>query len=283
MTTAPDAAEAMAMRLIDLGARGAATTASEDAAVVTVHFPESADAFPMSSIETAIQSVDDAFGLGHQSRLERLVVDDARWQDAWKEYFKPIRIGRRLAVKPSWAELEAAPDEIVLEIDPQMAFGTGLHPTTQLCLRALEERVRPGDVLADVGTGSGILAITAAKLGASRVDAVDNDSVAVQTAQANVELNGVAQQVSPVLGSGIPAVSNYYDLILANITGPAVVELASDALRALLPGGTYLASGFTGIREAEVEQGIAHAGFAIPTRSRQDEWICLHCAKGADR
>ena len=276
-------AEAMAMRLIDLGARGAATVASEHAAVVTVHFPDSADAFPMSSIEAAVQSVDDALGLGRSSRLERVVVNDDRWQDAWKHYFKPVRVGRRIVVKPSWENFDPAPGDITIEIDPQMAFGTGLHPTTQLCLRALEDGVRPGHVIADVGTGSGILAIAAVELGASHVDAVDNDDVAVRTAQANVERNGVAGQLSPAFGSGIPPHAGYYDLIIANITGPAAVELAPDALRALGPGGIYLASGFTRAREDEVDQGIEQAGLTILGKDCQEDWLCLHCAEEAGR
>jgi len=280
VTTAPEAAEAMAMQLIELGARGAATTATENAAVVTVHFPESIDAFPMSRIESAVQSVDAAFGRGYQSRLERFVVDDTQWQDAWKEYFKPIRVGRHFVVKPSWEDCQAAPDDIVVEIDPQMAFGTGLHPSTQLVLRALEDRVRPGDLLADIGTGSGILAIAAAKLGAGHVDAVDNDTVAVQTALRNVHKNGVSDRVTVALGAGVPARSDYYDLIVANITAPAVIELAPDAHRALRNGGVYIASGFSSARQPhDVESAICRAGFRIVAHAVEKEWHCIHCAK----
>lgn len=280
VTTAPEAAEAMAMQLIELGAHGTATTTSEDAAVVTAHFPDSADAFPMSRIESIVQSVDTAFGRGYQSRLERFAVDDAQWQDAWKEYFKPIRIGRHFVVKPSWEDCQAAPDDIVVEIDPQMAFGTGLHPSTRLCMCALEDRVRPGDILADVGTGSGILAIAAAKLGAGHVDAVDNDTVAVQTAVMNADKNGVRDRVSVTLGAGVPARTDYYDLVVANITAPAVVELAPDVHRSLRAGGVYIASGFSSSSEPhDVESAIGRVGFRIIAHAVENNWHCIHCAK----
>ncbi|MCC6906181.1 MAG: 50S ribosomal protein L11 methyltransferase, partial [Anaerolineae bacterium] len=123
-------------------------------------------------------------------------VHEADWAEAWKKHYHPIRIGERILIKPAWIEVETGPDDIVLEMDPGMAFGTGTHPTTQLCLQACEWFVRPGMTVGDVGSGSGVLAIAAAKLGASHVLACDNDEVAVRVAQENAERNGVSDRVT---------------------------------------------------------------------------------------
>jgi ribosomal protein L11 methyltransferase len=283
VTTHPDAAEAVAMRLLDLGARGAATTEHGDRAIVTVHVPDSPGALCASAVRSIVEAVDAAFGLEQPSLIERSSVDDTPWQEAYRQHFKPFRLGRRLVVKPSWEPFQPAAEDVVLEIDPQMAFGTGLHPTTQLCLRALEGWVRPGHIVADIGAGSGILAIAAAKLGAAHVDAVDNDSVAVETTRRNVEANGVSERVAATLGSGIPQVTNHYDMIVANITGPVIAASSQDAARAVRRGGLYLVSGFTARGEEAVRRSLAQAGFFVLSRESQDEWLCLHCAKRSQK
>ena len=143
------------------------------------------------------------FGItGAGTELTLRYVEEADWANAWKAYFKPFRVGRRLVVTPPWEHPDLTPDDIPLVIDPGMAFGTGSHPTTQLCLTALEDFVQPGQAVADVGTGSGILAIAAAKLGASPVAANDNDPLAVKIARENAAANGVSVTVTEALPDG---------------------------------------------------------------------------------
>jgi ribosomal protein L11 methyltransferase len=177
---------------------------------------------------------------------------DEDWRDAWKKYFGVQRIGRRLVIVPSWVEHRARPDDIVLRIDPGMAFGTGQHPTTAMCLAALEDMFewfakpwregKPVDVL-DLGCGSGILAIAAAKLGASRIVAIDVDPQAIKATRANAAENGVADVIEAHEGT-LEAVSEQFDIIVANISGLTLERLAPHLGRRLSPDGQLIASGF---------------------------------------
>jgi ribosomal protein L11 methyltransferase len=194
-------------------------------------------------------------------RARRLA--ERSWRDSWKRHFGVQRLGRQLVVKPSWTRYAARGREIVIEIDPGLAFGTGQHPTTAMCLRALEEMLRPGMRLLDLGTGSGILAITAAKLGAGRVMALDVDPQAVKAASQNSAANGVAALVEASEGTlteegGALAA---FDLIVANISSVAIQRLAPALARALAPGGALVASGFLedavdGLTRAFVDVGL---------------------------
>ncbi|MEE8370379.1 MAG: 50S ribosomal protein L11 methyltransferase [Dehalococcoidia bacterium] len=211
-------------------------------------------------------------------RARRLA--ERSWRDSWKRFFGVQRLGRSLVVKPSWTRYAARGGEIVIEIDPGLAFGTGQHPTTAMCLRALEEMLRPGMRLLDLGTGSGILAIAAAKLGAGRVVALDVDPLAVKAARQNSAANGVATLVEASEGTLVEegGAPDAFDLIVANISSVAIQRLAPALARALAPGGTIVASGFLedaveGLSRAFTEAGLApdrvladHAWRAIVAR-----------------
>ena len=194
------------------------------------------------------------------------------WETAWKAYFKPIRIGQHFLIKPTWEPVDLIEGDVVLELDPGMAFGTGTHPTTTLCLRALEDVVKPGQRVFDLGTGSGILAIAAAKLGAN-VDAVDLDSVAIRVAQENVDLNQVNNQVRVVRGDLGTVLSGQADVVIANIIADVILILLPDLKRILRADGEFLASGIIENRADDVEIGLKEAGFEIVERIEDSGWI----------
>jgi ribosomal protein L11 methyltransferase len=202
-------------------------------------------------------------------------VAEEDWANAWKEYYHVLHLGRRVVIKPSWRDYAPQPDEVVLELDPGMAFGTGLHPTTSMCLRLLEERVQPGMRALDVGTGSGILALAAAKLGAASVLALDVSSVAVEAAQANVRANGLAEHISVRLGSIEEASGERYDLVVANIIARVIAELAPALVGALAPGGLLIASGIIDERLTLAEDALRAAGLAEIERVRDGDWFSL--------
>lgn len=207
-------------------------------------------------------------------------VAEADWAEAWKERLNVMHIGRHIVIRPSWLEYAPAPGDVLIQLDPGMAFGTGLHPTTQMCLVALERLIRPGAEVLDLGTGSGILAIAAAKLGAGRVLAVDNDPVAVKTAQGNVVTNGVQGIVNLVRGS-LTEVSGSYDLVVVNILARVIVEMVQEGLAArVCPGGVLIAAGILADQEPEVIAALEQEGLVLTERQWRDDWVCLVTGQG---
>jgi len=201
-----------------------------------------------------------------------LSLKEEDWETAWKAYFKPIHIGKHFLIKPTWEQADLRPGDVVLELDPGMAFGTGTHPTTTLCLKALEDIVKPGQRVFDLGTGSGILAIAAAKLGA-KVDAVDLDSVAIKVAKENVALNNVNDQVRVLRGDLGTVLVGQADLVIANIIADVIIVLLSDLKRILRSDGEFLASGIIDNRADEVETALKAAGLEIVERVEDSGWI----------
>jgi len=221
-----------------------------------------------------------------------VVVDDEDWANAWKQYFKPIRVSDRLTIKPTWEDYTPSPEERIIELDPGMAFGTGTHPTTALCLRTLESVIRGGEEVIDVGTGSGILAIGAIQLGAERVLALDLDPVAVSSAKENAKLNGLLDeriqvQLSDLLGvlqgqapdAQAINVSVPVDLVVANILAEIILLFVEDVYAALKPGGIYIASGIYKNKEEDVIKGLTDAGFVITDTQRDQDWIAFVARK----
>lgn len=217
------------------------------------------------------------------------IVAEEQWANAWKEHFQVTRIGQRFVIKPSWRDAPRPPQpgDIVLELDPGMAFGTGLHPTTQMCLLALEKYLRPGDRVFDLGTGSGILAIAAAKLGAAACLAMDIDPVAVEAARANVAVNGVRDLVQVEQGS-LTQISNIspqifksgFDLALVNILAKIIIELCGEGLGDVVrPGGLALFAGLIDTQEAEVREALERTGLGVIERTQEKDWVGLVCRK----
>jgi ribosomal protein L11 methyltransferase len=209
--------------------------------------------------------------------LQVRTLREADWANAWKEYFFVHRVGQRTVIVPSWrqAEYEPRPDDVVLLLDPGMAFGTGLHPTTRLCLLAVESLVTPGMRVIDVGAGSGILSIAAAKLGAAHVSAVEIEPVAASVCQENVERNDVGDIVSVRAGTldGSPDVP--YDLVLANITIATLLQLHPLLWRQLRPGGVAVLSGVLDERAAELVGVLEVAGWQHVRTDHEQDWVAL--------
>ncbi|WP_040948362.1 50S ribosomal protein L11 methyltransferase [Gorillibacterium massiliense] len=217
-------------------------------------------------------------------------VDDEEWADAWKQYFKPVRITERLTVKPSWEEYEASPGELILELDPGMAFGTGTHATTSLCLQTLERVVKPGDDVIDVGTGSGILSVAAAMLGARHVLALDLDPVAVSSAKENAELNGLSEQITVQLSDLLGVLQNKSEdqalgvhlpvqVVVANILAEIIMLFTDDVYQALQPGGKYITSGIIKMKENAVAEALEKSGFIVRDRYYDQDWVALVAEK----
>jgi ribosomal protein L11 methyltransferase len=208
-------------------------------------------------------------------RVTSLAEED--WANAWKDHFQTHKIGDRVVIRPPWLEYEPEGDEVVVELDPGMAFGTGLHPSTQLTMLGVEETVREGDVVLDVGAGSGILAIAALKLGASHVDAVDVETVAVRATAENAERNGVADRVDVRLGSVGPGepFQGQYDVVFANIIARILIELAEPIVTATKPGGRMVLAGIIQEREADVVAAFDAVGATVENRRQHDDWVSL--------
>jgi ribosomal protein L11 methyltransferase len=205
--------------------------------------------------------------------FRELTEDD--WAHAWKKHYHIQRIGQRIVVKPPWQEHQPRSDEVVIELDPGMAFGTGLHPTTRMCLQALEEHLEPGAKVLDLGTGSGILAIAAAKLGASYVLALDNDPLAVRASRVNVQSNGAQNTVTIELGS-LDKATDKFDLLLVNILARVIIELADQGLvNRVQPNGLMIVAGIIEEQEAEVKAALGKHGLEIVKRRQDKDWVTL--------
>ncbi|WNC16857.1 50S ribosomal protein L11 methyltransferase [Brevibacillus brevis] len=203
-------------------------------------------------------------------------VHEDEWAHAWKKYYKPVHVTDRMTIKPVWEEYEPRhPDEIIIEMDPGMAFGTGTHPTTILCLRAVEKYVDEGDRVYDVGTGTAILSIAAVKLGAEHVLAMDLDEVAVRSAQANTELNGVHEKITVRQNNLLDGVEEPVEVVVANILAEVIVRFTDDVYRVLKPEGVFIASGIIQAREADVKKALADSGLVVVETIMIDDWVAI--------
>ncbi|WP_244403119.1 50S ribosomal protein L11 methyltransferase [Parageobacillus sp. KH3-4] len=207
-------------------------------------------------------------------------VNEEEWATAWKKYYNPVKISEKFTIVPTWETYEpVSSDELIIELDPGMAFGTGTHPTTVMCIQALEKYVKPGDTVIDVGTGSGILSIAAAMLGAKSVRALDLDPVAVDSAKLNVKLNKVQHIVTVSQNNLLDHIEERANVIVANILAEIILRFADDAYRLLEKNGYFITSGIIQAKKQEVKEGLTKAGFTIEETLVMEDWIAFIARK----
>jgi ribosomal protein L11 methyltransferase len=248
--------------------------------LVVAHIPDDeAAAAAIESTERALWHL-QAFGLRPVGALRTRHVDDGDWTDAWKAHYVPQRVGR-VVVVPSWLEEPLGDGEVAITLDPGMAFGTGLHPTTRGCLYLLQEvEPMPADVL-DVGCGSGILALAALRLGAERSVGVDTDPLAVTATRENAERNGLGDRVTAVAGTLPASPEARHSLVLANLVAAVLIELAPRLEAHLAAGGVLLASGIIEPRAAAVIDAMSATGLVVTDRRDDGEWVSLRLEHAA--
>lgn len=207
--------------------------------------------------------------------VETQDVKEEDWAEVWKRFYKPFRAGKTLVVKPTWEQYEAQEGDRIIEIDPGMAFGSGTHETTSMCLEFLEDYLTPGARVIDVGTGSGILAIGAALLGAREVLAIDIDPVAVRVAKENVAHNNLEKVVSCVQGNLLEQRAERCDLCVANIIADVICGFAAPLKEHIAPGGLFVCSGIIREREQDVLEALRQAGYALVEERGKGEWVAM--------
>ena len=244
--------------------------------MVRTYIPSEVDVAPIiEQVRRGLWALGRIREVGELSVVER---DEEDWANAWKQYYTPLRVSERFVVRPPWFEHKPTGDEIVLTLDPGMAFGTGMHPTTRLALQAIERLPLEGRSVLDVGTGSAILAIAAHRLGAGPIDGNDIDPMSIRVARQNLALNDASDAIRLEVGSlndGKTSFTGTYDVVIANIIARVLVELAMEIRRAVGPGGTIVLSGIIEPKEALVREAYEPFGCVVTSREQIEDWVSL--------
>lgn len=249
----------------------------EEGVIVKAYLPE--NSFLAENVEEIKEAINNLvlynidIGKNNVSISE---VNEEEWATAWKKYYHPVKISERFTIVPTWEEYTpVSSDELIIELDPGMAFGTGTHPTTVMCIQALERTVKSGDIVIDVGTGSGVLSIAAAMLGAEKVTALDLDEVAVNSARLNIELNKVHHAVDVKQNNLLDGVEPGADIVVANILAEVILRFTGDVSSVVKQGGYFIASGIIQPKKQEVKDAMIEAGFEIVETLQMEDWVAI--------
>lgn len=233
----------------------------------------------IDEIKQAIDNLAEFHDLG-KNEITLTEVHEEDWATAWKQYYKPIHVTEKITIKPIWEEYEQKKDdEIIIEMDPGMAFGTGTHPTTVLSIQAIEKYLKPSDVVIDVGSGSGVLSIAAAKLGAGKVYAFDLDEVAVKSSRTNVDVNKLSDKITVNQNDLLQGIDLNADMIVSNILAEIIVKFIDDAWKNLKRDGIFITSGIIKQKEETVLEGLKNQGFEIVETAVLEDWVSIIAKK----
>lgn len=248
-----------------------------EGAIVKAYLSE-ADSSILSKIELIREGVKNLslYGIdAGEGIVEIEEVNQEDWENAWKKYYKPVKVSNKIVIKPTWEEYEASLNEVVIDLDPGMAFGTGTHETTSMCIIELEKYVTSEDTVLDIGCGSGILSIAAAKLGAENVIGVDLDPMAVRVSKENVEQNNLSAFVEIRHGNLTEVIHEKSDILVANIIADIIIMLSNDVNNFVKKGGLFISSGIILSRLDDVKNAIEEKGFEIMDVNTMGEWACI--------
>ncbi|MBM3242832.1 50S ribosomal protein L11 methyltransferase [Candidatus Poribacteria bacterium] len=283
ITTSYEASESVSNFLLELGANGVIIddessrrpiNAALSPVTLVTHFPtDDLVGTKIAQINTFLKEI-QALGLEIKpAQIEIKSINDEKWAESWKSAFPPQEIGRRFIISPGWNKITPAAGKIIIWLDPGMAFGTGYHPTTQLVLSLLEEVISGGESVVDIGTGSGILAIAAVKLGANKVIATDIDQTVIPIAQENTRINGVEGKIAVVEGNAFASLSGRYDVIVVNILAKVILPIIPDCPKYLNANGLLILSGILEEEMPKIEVAARLNGFHIIKTLTKENWV----------
>jgi ribosomal protein L11 methyltransferase len=249
----------------------------EEGVIVKAYLP--VNSFLGETVEEIKQAINNLvlynIDIGRNT-VEISEVNEEEWATAWKKYYNPVKISEKFTIVPTWEEYEpVTSDELIIELDPGMAFGTGTHPTTVMCIQALERTVKPGNAVIDVGTGSGVLSIASALLQADPVQALDLDEVAVKSARLNVKLNKVQNTVTVRQNNLLDDISDQADIVVANILAEIILRFNDKALEVVKPGGYFITSGIIQQKKQQVKDALVNSGFLIEEIMVMEDWVAI--------
>ncbi|WML54106.1 50S ribosomal protein L11 methyltransferase [Neobacillus sp. PS3-12] len=254
----------------------------EEGVIVKAYLP--VNSFLGETVEAIKESINNLIIYNIDVGINKVTISEVHeeeWATAWKKYYHPVKISERFTIVPTWEEYSPVnSDELIIELDPGMAFGTGTHPTTVMCIQALERTVKAGDKVIDVGTGSGVLSIAAAMLEAEQIRAYDLDEVAVRSARLNIKLNKVSEVVTVAQNNLLDGGEDLSaDVVVANILAEVILRFTEDVARVVKPEGYFIASGIIQPKKDQVKEALIQVGFEIEESILMEDWVALIAKK----